>query len=98
MKIETVFRIYHRLMKRSSDFCAKIVISSDEEVDLFSAPTEVNVKFIPRVKRQMSPREISVLKHFCLYHRLWYRFNENGEMEWFQEQTRTHGKGKSGTT
>jgi hypothetical protein len=85
MKVETVFRIFHKLQKKSSDFCAKVEITSAGGYDLFNVPTEVGVKFIPLKPRKLSSTEISILKPLCKYHKLRYEINEKGEMLWYQE-------------
>jgi hypothetical protein len=97
MKIEMVFRIYRKLMKRSGDFCAKVVIIPDEEADLITDPTAIKVKFIPKTPRRLKSTERSILKHFCEYHNVEYYVNMEGEMIW-QDQPKTEipGKRRSG--
>jgi len=97
MKLEMVFRIYRRLLRRSSDFCETVVIKSDGRIDSLQSPTEICVRFIPPKKRKLSSTERSILKHFCEYHKLKYTINRKGEMLWYQlKPIYTRGKGKNG--
>jgi hypothetical protein len=92
MNIEIVFFIYRRLAKKSIDFCEEIVIVRDYESDLSIHPTAVIVRFIPKKKRELTKTEVNQLKALCKHHRLGYRFNEKGEMEWYQEKTINLGR------
>lgn len=97
MKLEMVFRIYRRLLRRSRDYCETVIVERVDPKDIYSNPTEVKAKFVPPVKRELSSTEKSILKHFCAYHKLAYTFNEKGEMIWSQPKIKV-GKNKNGKT
>ena len=96
MRIEMVFRIYRRLIKKSRDFCDRVVITADTSPDKYEEPTAVFVKFIPPKKRTFTSKEETNLRQFCKYHKLQYRFNKKGEMIWCQELTSESGNEKTG--
>lgn len=98
MNIETVFRIYHRLQRGSPDLCEEIKITRDKEADLEIDPTAVTVKFVPKHKRELTPKEKSYLRTYCRMYNLTYEMNGKGEMLWYQEKMINSGNQKRGKT
>ena len=94
MKLEMVFRIYRRLLRKSRDFCSIVILKKVDD-DIYGNPTEVEVRFRPGHKRELSSTEKSILKHFCLYHNMKYRINKSGEMLWSESKTK-RGRKKTG--
>jgi len=83
MRLEDVFHVYRRLSRVSPNFCETVIISRDHSIDLLEEPTAVTVKFIPKKPRELSHEEKKQLNYLHDYHKLHYKINKQGEMEWF---------------
>ena len=82
MHLETAFRIYRRLLRKAPDFCEQMVVEKDPKSDYYDETPLIIVRFVPRKPRELTRRESGALKEFCKHHKLEYRMNKKGEMEW----------------
>lgn len=82
MKLEKSYRLYRKMLRWAVDYCDLVVIYKIYPGDIYDHPTDVIVTFKPKIKRELTKKELKKMITYKKYQNIDYKFDDQGNMVW----------------